>query len=376
LTSPGGAAILLIMKSPARRVKIEVNDGARGFTAQRGQPLLFALMAERIFVPSACGGKASCGQCRVRVLVGAEAYGEKELPLLSAEERQRGVHLSCQLLIRHDLRIAVPESHLHARQYQARVASMRDLAQDMREVVLELREPREMPFTAGQYVQFLLPSTEGAARSADSGAARSADSGAARSADSGAAQPVYRAYSIASPPSSPGRLTLVFGKVPDGAVSGYVFEHLKPGDNVTINGPFGDFSLREGERELIFVAGGSGMAPIRAILLDMAEKGVARPATFFFAARTTGDLFYLDDMQHLQERLPRFRFVPILSHAHPDDGWQGERGGIAPALSRLLPDLGGHEAYLCGSPGMIDASIAALRARGLADDMVFFDKFS
>ena len=165
--------------------------------------------------------------------------------------------------------------------------------------------------------------------------------------------------------------------MPDGVVSGYVFERLKPGDEVTVNGPFGDFSLREGEGELVFVAGGSGMAPIRAMLLDMAEKGVARPVTFFFAARTPGDLFYLDDMRACWRGCrdsASSRSSPI---ARPDDGWQGERGGIAPALGRLLPDLGRHEAYLCGSPGMIDASIGGPAAPGASPEgRVFFDKFS
>ena len=340
------------MHAPGERARIEVNDGARGFTTEKGQPLLFALMAERIFVPSACGGRASCGQCRVRVLAGAEGYTEKELPLISPRDRERGIHLSCQLIIRRDMNVEIPEGHLHARQHAARVLSVKDLAADMREVVLELGEPAEMAFAAGQYVQFLLPGTEAAA------------------------QPVYRAYSIASPPSSPGRLTLVFGRVPGGLCSGYVFERLQAGERVTVNGPFGDFFLRESDRDLLLVAGGSGMAPIRGMLLDMAQRRVRRTATFFFAARTTSDLFYREDMRLLEKELPGFRFVPVLSHPRPEEPWQGERGGIAAALARLLPPLSRHEAYLCGSPGMIDASIGALRSRGLPDERIFFDTFS
>jgi Na+-transporting NADH:ubiquinone oxidoreductase subunit F len=145
---------------------------------------------------------------------------------------------------------------------------------------------------------------------------------------------------------------------------------------VTVNGPFGDFFLREGDHDLLLIAGGSGMAPIRSLLMDMAERGVGRTATFFFAARRKEDLFYLQEMRSLEKKLPGFRFVPVLSHPRPDEQWQGERGGIAAALARLLPALTRHEAYLCGSPGMIDASIGALHARGLTDDRIFFDKFS
>jgi NAD(P)H-flavin reductase len=108
----------------------------------------------------------------------------------------------------------------------------------------------------------------------------------------------------------------------------------------------------------------------------MAEKGVDRPATFYFAARGVDDLFYREDMRRMEEKLPRFRFVPVLSHVRPEEGWQGERGGIAPALARLLSPRASAEAYLCGSPGMIDASIAALRAWGIEEGSIFFDKFS
>jgi Na+-transporting NADH:ubiquinone oxidoreductase subunit F len=222
----------------------------------------------------------------------------------------------------------------------------------MREVTLELTGPESMPFKAGQYVQFLIPGTEGDP------------------------QPLYRAYSIASPPSSPGLLTLVFGRIPGGVCSSYVFERLHAADEVTVNGPFGEFYLRDGDRDIILVAGGSGMAPLRGMLMDMAEKHVTRAVTYFFAARTTRDLFYMDEMRALERDLPHFRFVPVLSNPRPPDGWEGEKGGIASALNRLLPALSRHEAYLCGSPGMIDASMSVLRAKGLPDDLIFYDKFS
>jgi Na+-transporting NADH:ubiquinone oxidoreductase subunit F len=340
------------MHAPGGRARVEVNGGSRGFTAEKGRPLLFSLMAERIFIPSACGGRASCGQCRVRVLEGADGYAEKELPLISPAERERGVHLACQLPVRRDMKIEIPEGHLRALQHTASVLSLHDVAPDMREVILELREPPRMPFAAGQYVQFLLPGTETAA------------------------EPVYRAYSIASPPSSPGRLSLLFGLVPGGQCSGYVFQKLRAGDTVTVNGPFGDFGLRESGRDILLIAGGSGMAPMRSLLLDMAERGERRAVTFFFAARTAGDLFFLQDIRAVEQGLPGFRFVPVLSRPRPEEQWRGERGGIAAALARLLPALTRHEAYLCGNPGMIDACIGALRARGLSDERIFFDKFS
>jgi Na+-transporting NADH:ubiquinone oxidoreductase subunit F len=331
---------------------IIINDGERTLRAEEGRPLLFSAMAEKIFIPSACGGRASCGQCRVRVLSGAPDHVPEERAVLSAEEMARGVHLACQLRVRRETRIEIPAVSLAARQYTSTVARIRDLAPDMREVELDLVEPPRMSFRAGQYVQFLRPGSENDP------------------------QPMYRAYSMASPPSRPSHLTLLFQRVPAGACTSYVFDSLREGDRVTVNGPFGFFSLRESRRPLIFVAGGSGIAPIRAMLLDMAEKHIDRPSVFFFSAHSAADLVYGQDMHAVQQLLPGFRFIPVLSRPTPEDRWEGERGGLPAALSRLLARLDEHEAYLCGGPGLIDASINAMKTKGLGADRIFFDKFS
>jgi Na+-transporting NADH:ubiquinone oxidoreductase subunit F len=334
------------------RARVVVNGGARVFETEIGRPLLFALMSRTILVPSACGGRAVCGQCRVRVLSGAREHNEKETAVLSAADRAAGIHLSCQVTVREDVRISIPESALNARPFHARVAAFRDLSPDLREVSLDLREVGGMAFIAGQYVQFILPGSEDAE------------------------MPVYRAYSIASPPSSPRGIRLLFGRVPGGVCTAYAFERLRIGDRVRVNGPFGEFFLREGDRDLILVAGGSGMAPIRSMILDMAEKGEARPVTLFCAARSARDLVYAAELEALAARMPKLRVVPTLSQPLPGDRWSGEKGGMAALLARRLPVLSRQEAYLCGSPGMIDASIAVLRSRGLPDELIHFDKFS
>ena len=340
------------MHSPRPGARIIVNGGARELSAEPGRPLLFSLMGSGVLIPSACGGRASCGQCRVRILSGAGRHVPEERAILTEAEMARGVHLACQVRVEGEVRVAIPDGYLHARQYTTTVASIRDLAPGMREIVLEIGGPVPMTFKAGQYVQFLLPGTEDAY------------------------QPVYRAYSIASAPSSGTRLTLLFGRVPEGVTTSYVFDRLSVGDQVKVNGPFGEFFLRESRDDIILVAGGSGMAPIRGMLMDMAEKRVGRPARFFFSAPTPRDLFYQEEMRSLERALPDFRFVPVLSHPTPADQWPGEKGPIAAALHRLLGTLDHHEAYLCGSPGMIEASIAALKERGLAPERIFFDKFS
>ncbi|MGA2641249.1 MAG: 2Fe-2S iron-sulfur cluster binding domain-containing protein [Spirochaetia bacterium] len=335
-----------------RGPKIIVNDGERVLEAEAGKPLLFTAMAAKIFIPSACGGRASCGQCRVRVLSGASEHVSEERALLGADEIARGVHLACQLKVTGETRIEMPDGYLRARQYHTTVARIRELAKDMREVELALLEPPRLSFLAGQYVQFIRPSSESDPR------------------------PLYRAYSMASPPSSDSRLSLLFARVPEGECTSYVFERLHPGEAVTINGPFGVFQLRESDRPIIFVAGGSGIAPIRAILIDMAENRITRPAAFFFSAHAVADLVYAEDMRALERRLPAFSFIPVLSRPAPEDRWEGQTGGLPAALTRLMPDLDDHEAYLCGGPGLIDASINALKAKGLRDERIFFDKFS
>jgi Na+-transporting NADH:ubiquinone oxidoreductase subunit F len=331
--------------------RVVVNGGARVFRAAPGRPLLFCLMGETILVPSACGGRASCGQCRVRVLSGADGHNDKEKLILSPAEQAAGVHLSCQVTVRGDIEISIPETSLRALPYTTRVAAIRDLSPGLREIELDLQEPTEIRFRAGQYVQFLLPGTE------------------AEEA------PVYRAYSIASPPSSTSRIRLLFGLVPGGACSTYAFERIRVGEAIRVNGPFGEFFARDGERELIYVASGSGMAPIRSMLLSMAERGDRRHLTLFCAARTAGDLVYVPELQSLSHRL-NLTIIPTLTHPLPGDGWTGERGGVAVLLARRLTALTNHEAYLCGSPGMIDASITVLRSKGLEDARIFFDKFS
>ena len=333
-------------------MRVTINDGERVLEAEEGRPLLFTAMQNRIFIPSACGGRASCGQCRVRVVSPRIEHLPEERSLLGPEEMARGVHLACQCRVHSDLHIELPRGYLQARPYRGTVTSLRDVARDMREIEVDLGDPSSMSFRAGQYVQFVLTGTENDP------------------------QPVYRAYSMASPPSRAGRLTLLFSRVPGGACTSFVFERLTLGQEVTVNGPFGSFYIREGRGPLVLVAGGSGIAPVRGMLLEMAERDAARPVTFLFSAHTRADLVYQDDMSALESRLRSFRFIPVLSRPAADDRWEGERGSLPAALVRLLPRLDQYEAYLCGGPGLIQASIEAMKSRGLADEHVFFDKFS
>jgi Na+-transporting NADH:ubiquinone oxidoreductase subunit F len=334
------------------RKRIVVNGGTRTVSVETGRPLLFGLMSEGVFIPSACGGRGQCGQCRVYIKGSALPHTDAERLLVSESDRRFGIHLSCQVRARGDLSIEIPWKHFAARQYTARVAGLRDLTWEIKEVTLEVSGG--FSFVAGQYIQVFLPGTESAP------------------------EPLYRAYSMASTPSTPQRLMLMVRRNPDGVVSPYLCDRLRQGEELAIRGPFGDFCLHDSTREVLFIAGGSGLAPIRSMLLTMAEKAreglPIRTATLYFSGRSRRDLFLMDELSALAGAL-KVRFIPCLSNPLPDEPWDGERGGMPAVLDRRLDRMDNHEAYLCGSAGMIDACVKVLLSKGLAEELIFFDKF-
>jgi Na+-transporting NADH:ubiquinone oxidoreductase subunit F len=335
-------------------IKIDINGGTKEVVGPGGRPLLSVLADQKLFIPSACGGRGSCGLCKVQVVSDIGEYLPTELPWINEEERRNNIRLSCQIKAKKDLAIRIPEELFSVKEYKTRVSRIRDLTYDIKEVILQLIDPLEINIRAGQYIQFEVPEYELTS------------------------ERVYRAYSVSSPPSQKDSVELEIRLVPNGICTTYVFQHLKEGDEVTINGPYGEFYLRDTDRDIVFIAGGSGMAPIKSILLDMYEKGNGRKATYFFGAVTKRDLFLVDFMRDLEKKMPTFRFVPALSGPHPEDGWNGETGLITQVLDRHLDSNVDHsmEAYLCGSPGMIDASIKVLSTKGLPDELIYFDKFA
>ncbi len=332
-------------------VKITVNE-SKQYTVPGGRPLLSTLAEQKLFIPSACGGRGSCGLCKVKVESDIGDYLATELPWISTEEKHENIRLSCQVKAKKDLALRIPEELFNVKEYRTEVTLLRDLTHDIKEVTLKLVEPAEISARAGQYIQFQVPEYELSSES------------------------VYRAYSLSSPPARKDAVELEIRLVPNGICTTYVHRHLKEGEEVIINGPYGDFYLRDSEREIVFIAGGSGMAPIKAILLDMAEKQVARRARYFFGARSKRDLFLLEEMRELEKKLPNFRFLPALSEPEAQDNWDGETGLITDVLDRNLDSGDNLEAYLCGSPGMIDACVRVLTANGVPEDLIYYDKFA
>ncbi len=336
-------------------VEIDINRGKKKLKVKGGSPLLQTLAAQNIFVPSACGGRGSCGVCKVKILSDVGPYLPTELPYMSKEEMTNNVRLSCQIKVKKDLQIELPEELFKAQRFKGIVESIKNLTYDIKELRIRLVEPNSIDFLAGQYIQLVIPPYEKVTQS------------------------VQRAYSISSPPSDSGHIELVIRLVPGGIATSYIFNHMQEGEIVEFVGPFGEFYMRNTQADMIMIAGGSGMAPIKSIILDMIDKGIRnRNVWFFFGARSKRDLFYVEMFRAIEKEWDRFHFIPALSNPNPEDDWTGEVGLITDVVDRYLTNIvpkdNEKEAYLCGSPGMINASIQVLQKHGIGK--IYYDKFA
>jgi propane monooxygenase reductase subunit len=328
-------------------IEIEVNED---------ETVLNAAFRQGVSLTHGCR-EGQCSACKSFLLDGdleMEKYSTFALPEYESEE---GYVLLCRShaysdleveLINYDediLRLGIPIVTL-----QTIVEEIEPLTHDIKRLVLKFTEPgQRMLFTAGQYADIRIPGSD-----------------------------EHRAYSMANTPSTNGHLEFIIKIFPGGRFSGLLEGGISVGQELVVKGPYGVFMLREkSNSEIVCIGGGSGMAPIWSLLNSMAERGIERKATYYYGARTRKDLFYLDRLQQLEERLPGFRFVPALSMATPEDEWDGETGLITEVLDRNL-EAGQTQmqAYLCGPPPMIDAAIPVLVRKGISEDRIFFDKFT
>ncbi len=338
-------------------VKIDINRGKKILQTKGGASLLSALSEQEVFIPSACGGRGSCGACKITVLSDIGPILPTEYPLLTPQEQQDGIRLSCQIKLKANIQIQIPEELFIARPYLGVIDSLNDVTHDIKEVRISLEKPASIEYQAGQYVQLVIPPYRKIPES------------------------TQRAYSMSSNPSQPKTVELLIRRVPNGIATTYVHELLKEGQSIELIGPFGDFYVRDTDADMICVAGGSGMAPIKSILMDLFEKGdQSRHIWYFFGARSKRDLFYLDLFGDLEERWPLFHFIPALSDPLPEDEWKGETGLITDVLDEYLRDRvdsdHAKEGYLCGSPGMINACVQVMKNNGIPEDRIYYDKFA
>ncbi len=330
--------------------KITIND-EKEITVEGGKNLLSVLGGEKIFIPSACGGRGTCGLCKLKVLEGAGPLLPTEEPFLDKTERQSNVRLSCQVKVRNDLKIHIPPELFAIREYTCKCTEIIDLTHDMKQFRLELVEPKTIDYIPGQYVQLLTPVYDKSS------------------------EEVYRAYSVSSDPAEKNAIELIIRLVPGGICTTYCFEYLKVGDEVKINGPYGAFRLSQTDAPAIFIAGGSGMAPIKCLLHHMKNTGSKRKATYYFGANKVNELCLGDLMRQFETELADFKFVPVVATPEEGQNWDGEKGLVTQAVQRNVKNAGECEAYLCGSPGMIDAAIEVLKKLGVTEDRIFYDKF-
>lgn len=331
-------------------VSLTINDDKQ-FTVEGGNSLLSTLIDEEIFIPSACGGKGTCGYCKVQIDEGGGPVLQTELTFLDEDDLKNNIRLSCQCKVKQDMKIVIPEELFNVRQFEANIESLLDLTSVIKQVRIKIPEGEEVNFKAGQYIQFKAPLYEGND------------------------EEVYRAYSIASSPIDKNHIELIIGYVPDGVATTYVHKHLKDGDEVTINGPYGDFYYQDNDREMVLVAAGTGVAPILSILKYMKSNNIKRKARFYFGAKTEEDLFFLDYFKELEESLYDFKFIPCLSRVKEGDGWTGFIGRVNNAIDDLMEDGTNKEAYLCGNAPMISSVTKALTDKGIPEELIYYDKF-
>lgn len=375
---------------PSGEVKITVNDQERELAVAVGQKLLAALADNDLFLPSACGGRGTCGQCRVKVLNGGGPLLPTERALITPKQAADHERLACQLTVKEPLRIRVPAEILGIEQYRCTVRANRNVATFIIELILDLPPGQPFDFRAGSYVQVECPPYYAGFRDFSIGEEFRAEWERLNlwRHESHVDKPQVRAYSLANYPGEGEQLILnvriatppadALG-APPGAVSSYLFT-LKAGDELAVTGPFGDFFAKPTDKEMVFIGGGAGMAPMRSLILDqLLRQKSRRKMSFWYGARSVKELFYQDLFDRLAAEHENFEWHVALSEPLPADGWTGPTGFIHQVVyDRYLADHSAPELceyYLCGPPLMNAAVVKMLRDLGVEDDQIALDDF-
>jgi Na+-transporting NADH:ubiquinone oxidoreductase subunit F len=372
-------------------VAITINDDPeKSITAQAGGKLLGALAESGIFVSSACGGGGTCGQCRVIITEGGGSILPTETSQISKREAKQGCRLSCQVAVKQDMVIQVPDEVFGVKKWACEVLSNDNVATFIKEFKIALPEGEEVPFRAGGYIQIERPPGMVRFKDFDVDEEYRSDWDRFQLWDmvSETKEPVIRAYSMANYPEEKGiimlnvRIATPPPNVPDavpGLMSSFIYA-LKPGDKVTISGPFGEFYARETDNEMVFVGGGAGMAPMRSHIFDqLGRLQSTRRMSFWYGARSKREMFYVEDFDHLQAEHGNFQWHVALSDPLPEDEWTGYTGFIHEVLyEQYLKDHPAPEDceyYLCGPPMMNAAVIKMLEGLGVERDNILLDDF-
>ena len=381
-----------VVKKGDSRVVIN-DDEEKSIDTPIGTTLLASLANNGIYIPSACGGGGSCGMCKCKVEAGVDGVIPTELAHLSRKEKKANIHLACQLKVKDDLKIRLPDEIFNVKKYDATVVSNVNVATFIKQLVIELDEGQRLDFKAGAYIQIDIPEYElsfSQFRVRISERFRpSWDRFNLWGLKSKVEAPIFRAYSLANPPSEDRRLSFTIriatpppGKkaVPPGAGSSYIF-NLQAGDKVTLSGPYGDFFTKATDAEMCFIGGGAGMAPLRSHIFHQLEAvHTQRKVSFWYGARSIQELFFEDEFRRLEANHPNFSFNVALSQPEEGDDWDGMVGYIHECLLdtylKQHEDPTEIEYYLCGPPMMVDAVELMLDDLGVEPEMIAYDKFS
>ncbi|MGV8827455.1 MAG: NADH:ubiquinone reductase (Na(+)-transporting) subunit F [Breznakibacter sp.] len=381
--------------SPSGAVKVKINNGEIEFEGASGSTLLDNLQSQKIFLPSACGGKGSCGMCRCQVEDGGGSILPTETGFFSRKEQNEHWRLACQVKVKEDISLELEPAVLGIKKWDCTVVSNNNVATFIKEFVVKLPEGEHLNFRSGGYIQIDVPKIDVDFKDIEVGEKWRGEWEQFGMFDLKMKnpEPTYRAYSMANHPAE-GNIVMLniriatpawdrvagrFQNVNPGICSSYIFSR-KPGDKVTISGPYGEFFIKDTQREMMFIGGGAGMAPMRSHIFHLFQTAkTGRKVTFWYGARSRKEIFYEEQFRAIEKEFPNFTFTIALSEPHADDKWDGPVGFIHQVIQDNY--LVKHEEpedieyYLCGPPMMNAAITKMLDNLGVPKEMVAFDDF-
>jgi len=390
-------AMLLFAKAklaPSGPVKITINED-RKIIVNGGSSLLSTLANQKIFLPSACGGGGTCAMCKCQVFEGGGSILPTEVGYFTRREQMNHWRLGCQVKVREDMKIEVPHEVFGIKKWECTVVSNHNVATFIKEFVVQLPEGETLDFKSGGYIQIDVPPIGVDFKDMDVEKEYRDEWDKFKMWDLKMKnpEPIFRAYSMANHPAE-GNIVMLniriatppwdrkaggFMKVNPGICSSFIFSR-KPGDKVTVSGPYGEFFIKPTEKEMMFIGGGAGMAPMRSHIFDQFQtKKTTRKATFWYGGRSIRELFYMEDFEKIQKEFPNFTFNVALSEPKPDDNWTGYTGFIHQVILdnylKTHPEPEEIEYYICGPPMMNDAVIKMLDDYGVPPENIAFDDF-
>ncbi|MCB8999735.1 MAG: NADH:ubiquinone reductase (Na(+)-transporting) subunit F [Bacteroidales bacterium] len=380
--------------SPQGEVQLTINE-EEPFTVSPGGTILGTLSNQKIFLPSACGGGGTCGMCKCQVLEGGGSILPTETGFFTRKEQQNQWRLGCQVKIRENMKIKIPEEVLGIKKWECTVVSNRNVATFIKEFVVQLPQGEELHFNSGGYVQIDVPRVEVDFKDmiVEPQFKDEWDKFKLWDLKMKNTEETFRAYSMANHPAE-GNIVMLniriatppwdrakggFMKVNPGVCSSYIFSR-KPGDKVTLSGPYGEFFIKNTEREMLYIGGGAGMAPLRSHIFHLFHTlKTKRKVSYWYGARSKREIFYEEEFRKIEKEFPNFKFNIALSEPHPDDNWTGLTGFIHQVVYNEYlskhEDPEDIEFYLCGPPMMNDAVQLMLSNLGVPEEMVDFDDF-